>query len=111
MTPGSLAVLGRFASRVLLAYARCMRVVLGSLLLALGLAATASADAIGPCPDGQIVVVNPTPAGAMHHGGFHCEPDPNASRCSALPGARSESTTGFVIVGLAGLAIASRRRR
>ncbi|MBN8609885.1 MAG: hypothetical protein J0L92_04845 [Deltaproteobacteria bacterium] len=88
-----------------------MRAVFVMLLVSLGLAATASADAIGPCPDGQIVVVNPTPAGAMHHGGFHCEPDPNASRCSALPGVRTESTSSLVIVGLAGLAVASRRRR
>jgi hypothetical protein len=79
--------------------------------LVLGLAPrSVSADAIGPCPDGETVVTNPTPAGAMHHGGFHCEPDPNASRCSALPGARAESSLALVLLGIAGVALASRRR-
>lgn len=88
-----------------------MRVVLLMVLGSLGLATPALADSIGPCPDGQIVVVNPTPAGAMHHGGFHCEPDPNASRCSALPGVGGASSLAFVMTGVAGLVLASRRRR
>jgi hypothetical protein len=68
------------------------------------------ADAIGPCPDGQQVVVNPTPEGSMHHGGFHCEPDPNASRCSALPGVHGEDALALTLAGLAALALGSRRR-
>jgi MYXO-CTERM domain-containing protein len=81
------------------------------LVLALGLVPrVASADSIGPCPDGQRIVENPTPPGSMHHGGFHCEPDPNASRCSALPGVESEGALALAGLGLAALVIALRRR-
>jgi hypothetical protein len=44
----------------------------------------AGADAIGPCPEGQIVVPNPSTPGSGHHGGFHCDPDPDASALGAL---------------------------
>jgi hypothetical protein len=82
-----------------------------ALVLAVGLVPRlASADAIGPCPDGQQVVVNPTPAGSMHHGGFHCEPDPNASRCSTVPGVRGEGALALAGLGLAALVLATRRR-
>ena len=70
---------------------------------------TASADAIGPCPDGQRVVTNPTSPGAMHHGGFHCEPDPSASRCSALPGSDDSPLAALGVFGSVAL-IATRRR-
>ena len=81
------------------------------LALSLGLVTgVASADAIGPCPDGQRVVVNQTPEGSMHHGGFHCEPDPNASRCSTLPGVESEGALALAGLGLAALVLATRRR-
>ena len=82
-----------------------------ALVLALALVpSVASADAIGPCPDGQRVVTNPTPEGSMHHGGFHCEPDPSASRCSALPGTQASGALALALAALAGLALASRRR-
>lgn len=81
------------------------------LALSLGLVTgVASADSIGPCPDGQRVVVNPTPEDSLHHGGFHCEPDPNASRCSALPGVESEGALALAGLGLAALVLATRRR-
>jgi hypothetical protein len=85
------------------------------ILLALGLAtvlvpSVALADSIGPCPEGQQVVVNPTPEGSMHHGGFHCEPDPNASRCSTVPGVRGEGALALAGLGLAALVLAARRR-
>jgi hypothetical protein len=69
------------------------------------------ADAIGPCPDGEHVVMNPSSPGAMHHGGFHCEPDPG--RCSvAAPGAaRAPAGAWAGALALLGVSIAARRRR
>ncbi|MFO0681994.1 MAG: hypothetical protein U0234_08085 [Sandaracinus sp.] len=45
------------------------------LALALGSVQLAHADSMPTCPPGEHWVSNPTQPGAMHHGGFHCEPD------------------------------------
>lgn len=68
----------------------------------------ASADSIGPCPEGQLVVTNPATPGSGHHGGFHCEPDPNASHCSATP--RRAAAAPATLAVVAALALLSRRR-
>lgn len=67
----------------------------------------AFADSIGPCPEGQIVVPNPATPGSGHHGGFHCDPDPNASHCSASP-ARGDGALAALVV-VASLAALARR--
>lgn len=69
----------------------------------------ARADAIGPCPDGEEVVMNPSTPGSMHHGGFHCE---RRGGCSiAAPSAgRVPSAVGAASLGLVALALATRRR-
>jgi MYXO-CTERM domain-containing protein len=72
-------------------------------------ASPAAADSIGPCPDGQMVVVNPATPGSGHHGGFHCEPDPNASHCSATP-LSSDGSGGLGALAFAALVLARRRR-
>lgn len=88
---------------------RPLSLVAVAALSTLWVASIASADAIGPCPDGQVVVTNPASPGSMHHGGFHCEPDPNASRCGASPG-RGDGP-GAALVALAALGLAATRRR
>jgi len=79
--------------------------VIASLLL---VTSPALADSIGPCPEGQVVVMNPTEEGAMHHSGFHCDPDPNASHCSASPAADG-GALALVSVAIVAIAIARRR--
>ncbi len=68
----------------------------------------ARADAIGPCPVGQHAVTNPTPPGAMHHGGFHCESD-----CSVSAPGAARGPIGMVgsLAALLGLGLATRTRR
>ncbi len=43
--------------------------------LALTFAPEVRADSLPSCPAGTHMVMNPTPPGAMHHGGGYCEPD------------------------------------
>ncbi len=69
-----------------------MKIAASILVVLLGCVGSARADAIGPCPPGQDVVMNETEPGAMHHGGYHCvpsrrrrpppprEPDPQVQR-------------------------------
>jgi hypothetical protein len=88
--------------------------------------ATAHADSIGPCPPGEHVVMNPTQPGAMHHGGFHCEPGaetppataaPAAAPATAAPAASSgcaialasSGDAWLLALGIAALALARRR--
>jgi MYXO-CTERM domain-containing protein len=78
------------------------------LVLALASPTLAYADAIGGCPQGQMWQGNPTPPGAMHHGGGTCVPDPSASHGCAVSPARSAAPLALAM--LAGLAIAMRRR-
>jgi MYXO-CTERM domain-containing protein len=52
-------------------------------------------------------VPNPGTPGSGHHGGFHCDPDPNASHCSAAPGRGDLAWVG--LVGVAALAALARR--
>lgn len=66
-------------------------------------------DSIGPCPEGELVVVNPTEPDSMHHGGFHCEPDPNASHGCSASSARSSHAALAWLVAI-GLGAAWRRR-
>lgn len=82
--------------------------ILGIALADVLFAAGARADAIGPCPAGQHAVTNPTPPGAMHHGGFRCESD-----CSVLAPGAARSPVGVVgsLAVLLGLGLAARRRR
>lgn len=51
--------------------------MLRAALLAIALLAPsgALADALPDCPPGTHMVMNPTPPGAMHHGGGGCVPD------------------------------------
>lgn len=48
--------------------------LVASFLGVLALAPSARADALPMCPPGTHMVTNPTPPGAMHHGGARCEP-------------------------------------
>jgi hypothetical protein len=104
--------------------------VLGLLIAALtlgGLVASARADAIGPCGPGERVVMNATAPGAMHHGGFHCEPtsapppsaspppatSASASSTSGLCGVAHDAPSAWlpVSIGLAALVLSRRRAR
>lgn len=56
-------------------------------------ASVAFADAMPSCPPGQKLVVNPTPPGAMHHGGGHCEKDPDYKPGNEPPKLSPEAET------------------
>lgn len=71
----------------------------------LGLATTASADAIGPCPDGEEVVRNPIEPGAESHGGYHCE---RSGACSVLAVGAGAPTPWRAAALLFGLVLARR---
>ncbi len=79
-------------------------VLLVSLLV---LSGTARADSIGPCPDGQEVVMNPTEPGADHHGGYHCEG--GGGGCSVSSGGTSASAWALAALVLGASAIVRRR--
>jgi MYXO-CTERM domain-containing protein len=81
--------------------------------LVLGNAPSARADAIGPCGARERVVMNPTSPGAMHHGGFHCEPDPGAPPPppSAPPSTPSEVQAAVSAAELASLEAAAASAR
>lgn len=92
---------------------------LGSLF---GVVCVAHADVIPDCEDGQHFEGNPTPPGAMHHGGGRCVDDPAAqprpqssaqaasgsSGCSATVGRYGGAAWGALLVIAATLAL---RRR
>jgi hypothetical protein len=64
-----------------------LRSALSLSVLACALAVTsgAHADSLPMCPPGTRMVANPTPPGAMHHGGAHCEPDGAAAPTTPPP--------------------------
>lgn len=83
-----------------------------ALVLALVLAspaALAHADVIEDCPEGQHFQGNPVEEGAMHHGGGRCVDDPGRGGCAVGRGAAPAGSA--LVLALASLALAARRRR
>jgi MYXO-CTERM domain-containing protein len=67
--------------------------------------ASAVADALPACPEGQHLETNPVPPGAQHHAGGQCVPNEGSDDCSVAGGG------ALVSLALLGLVLVRRRVR